>query len=221
MNLQLQTRTNAGTANAPEAPARERPVVSDVPASHKGRSPVWRKAAVIGPALLSVILLAWCLMVRRPLLEEPVVVHARPVNFEAGQSLRLELESLKDRLQAERRRLIEDREELLKTLGTIERLARSGGWEVRTSILPALEPVADLDRTVRLPVTLSLQQVPGNSESQPAFYRLIPFLNALQGTGSKMDIVELNAQGNLEGIDAVALKLEFWMTQPDEKMAPR
>ena len=154
-------------------------------------------------------MLGWSLFFRLP--SRPLMAHARS-SFPAPP---LEQTIDEEKLAVLRTNaarvavcLVEQADEITRTLSVLEREARQQGFTVHVSMKPAIARPSGLDELEIHPAVISLES--STAESESAYRRLLRWMQVASSLGRKVDLAAVNVRANVGGVVQAQVELHFW-----------
>lgn len=207
----LQQRTLDAGGPSPEARTSSGPTgpVLETPRARSAKPPIpWPVVAVV--MMMAGAWLGWTLFVRLPLAWAPVRRLPAGADVSPGADHRFsvtDLERLRGEVSAASSNLMEGRAELLRLTARMESEATARGWKTDLRVHPPGPSLVGLEELTAYPVTFELEHDRASAVAPGT--GLLAWLDALRILPRRVDVVDLQLQGDAAGLKRARVGLRF------------
>lgn len=227
-------RVELPSSNPGAAPAPHPPETSPAPAIVRKPRPVpmferWvttitRPRWVWGIATVTIALLTWSLVVRRPAGERYLAVSARALALGGGTEsftnlTSADLQQLRQEVDDVKQALIGNRKELLPLLFSLETIARKEGWRCERSMMPVQTFAHTLTNLDLHPVVFRLY--PTAAVTPGLYTPLLRWLHAVSELEKRAEVASLNVQADASGIQRADVRIHFFSLDRHEETSSK
>ena len=223
MNLERRETVNVSTI--PPAPAEISRAVPSVPPLQASLGErLAHRVAQLRYALplvgLSLVVISWSLLFRLP--HASKAVEARGTD-RGGRSEFVTnaviVRELEEQAQTASQQLIQDPAEFPRLVSRLEESARALGFQVQTTIKPAITNAFEFKELAVHPVLFRLEN--RERRDQPAFVRLVEWLRYTSNLGRKVEGQSLSLTSQADGLASAQVEVQFWSINKHDESAKK